>query len=153
MYATGIRRCEMVALTVFDIDYHRQLLRVNDGKDEQDYLVLLGARPIKWILQYLTHVRPLYVDDDGILFLSRHGKPFRRGALAAWVKSYMKKAGIEVKGSCHLFRHAMATHMLENGAGIRYIQEMLGHANIASTQVYTKVSIEKLKEVHAKTHP
>lgn len=155
MYATGIRRCEMVALTVFDIDYHRQLLRVNDGKDEQDYLVPLGARPIKWILQYLTHVRRLYVDadDEGVLFLSRHGKPFRRGALASRVKSYMKKAGIEVKGSCHLFRHAMATHMLENGADIRYIQEMLGHANIASTQVYTKVSIEKLKEVHARTHP
>ena len=155
LYASGIRRCEVAELSVFDIDYHRELLCVNEGKDNQDYFVPLGGRPIYWITQYLTHVRPLYVDgdDEGTLFLNHHGKPFKRSTLAARVKGYMKKAGIEVKGSCHLFRHAMATHMLDNGADIRYIQEMLGHSDIASTQVYTKVSIEKLREVHARTHP
>lgn len=154
-YSTGIRLSEMVDLSVFDIDYHRHILRVNDGKDDQDYVVPLGERTIKWILQYLTHVRPLYsdADDEGVLFLNCRGKAFRRNALGARVKTYMKKAGFEVKGSCHLFRHAVATHMLENGADIRYIQELLGHEDITSTQIYTKVSIEKLQEVHARTHP
>ena len=69
------------------------------------------------------------------------------------VKRYLTAAGIEVTGSCHLFRHAMATHMLENGADIRFIQAMLGHEDLASTQIYTRVSVEKLREIHRATHP
>ncbi len=73
--------------------------------------------------------------------------------LSERVKYLMKQAGIQVSGSCHLLRHAMATHMLENGADLRYIQLMLGHANVSTTQVYTHVSIRQLQQVHAETHP
>jgi integrase/recombinase XerD len=79
-----------------------------------------------------------------------------RSTAATWarpVKRYLKQAGIEVTGSCHLFRHAMAAHMLENGADIRFIQAMLGHGDISGTQVYTQVSVEKLRAVHIATHP
>jgi len=88
-----------------------------------------------------------------VIYLSLTGKAFQRSALAWRVKQYLLSAGITVKGACHLFRHSMATQMLENGADIRYIQAILGHKDLNSTQIYTRVSISKLKEIHAATHP
>jgi integrase/recombinase XerD len=87
------------------------------------------------------------------LFLTNYGEPFKGSYMGQHVKRYIEKAGITVQGSCHLFRHAMATHMLENGADIRFIQAMLGHADLSTTEIYTRVSIEKLREIHAATHP
>ncbi len=92
-------------------------------------------------------------ENDGTLFLTDQGIPFRRGAVGGRIKRYIRQAGIEVEGSCHLFRHAMATHMLENGADIRFIQAMLGHEDLSTTEIYTRVSIEKLRQIHAATHP
>ena len=91
--------------------------------------------------------------NESRLFLTSHGEPFQSSALANNVKRYLRAAGIDVPGTCHLFRHAMATHMLENGADIRYIQVILGHAKLTTTEIYTRVSIDKLKRVHAATHP
>ena len=91
--------------------------------------------------------------DDGALFLTDQGIPFRRGAVGGRIKRYIRQAGIEVEGSCHLFRHAMATHMLENGADIRFIHAMLGHSDLSTTEIYTQISFEKLREIHAATHP
>lgn len=91
--------------------------------------------------------------NEPALFLNDYGEPFRDSKLGDRVKRYLEKAGIEAPGSCHLLRHAMATHMLENGAELRFIQAMLGHADFRATQVYTHVSIRKLQEIHASTHP
>jgi integrase/recombinase XerD len=102
----------------------------------------------------LTEVRPqLLAGESEALFLSDYGEPITPDYLAAKVKRYLAFAGIERPGATHLFRHACATHMLENGADIRYIQAMLGHEQLATTEIYTHVSIDKLQQIHAATHP
>jgi integrase/recombinase XerD len=88
-----------------------------------------------------------------VLFLTHLGNPFRPNQMSQLVRGYVAAAEVGKVGSCHLFRHTMATLMLENGAGIRYIQAILGHASLETTQIYTQVSIRKLKEVHTATHP
>jgi integrase/recombinase XerD len=88
-----------------------------------------------------------------VLFLSGEGTALTPGSLSDRVRDYVDQAGIGKKGSCHLFRHTMATLMLEGGADTRFIQQMLGHENLASTQLYTQVSIKKLKDIHTATHP
>ena len=155
LYSTGIRRGEATSLTIYDIDARRQTLMVREGKYQKDRLLPIGERALKWIEHYRLDIRPSYVTghDNGILFLTDQGEKFKRGTLSNRIKRYIKKAGLDVPGSCHLFRHAMATHMLENGADIRFIQAMLGHADLSTTQIYTQVSIEKLKQIHAATHP
>ena len=90
--------------------------------------------------------------DHGYLFVTDYGEAFEKNRLSDMVKKYVRHAGFAA-GACHLFRHAMATHMLENGADIRYIQAILGHSELSTTQIYTHVSITKLKEIHAATHP
>ena len=87
------------------------------------------------------------------MFVTDYGEPFRKNRLGDLVRRYLGRARIAAPGACHLFRHACATHMLENGADIRFIQTMLGHADLSTTQIYTRVSIAKLKEVHTATHP
>ncbi len=155
LYSTGIRRAELVNLGVYDIDTRRQTLMVREGKNKKDRLLPIGQRALHWLEKYRLEIRPDYVtgQDNGILFLTDQGEAFKRGTLSGRIKRYIKKAGLDIQGSCHLFRHAMATHMLENGADIRYIQAMLGHENLSTTQIYTQVSIEKLKQIHAATHP
>jgi integrase/recombinase XerD len=148
LYSTAIRRAELVALDVFDVDANRGILLIREGKGRKDRVVPVGDRALQWIERYRVAGR-----DDGALFLTNTGKRFRRSALAARVKQYLTQAGIDKPGSCHLFRHACATHMLEHGADIRYIQAILGHANLDTTQIYTRVSIEKLKAIHRATHP
>ena len=92
-------------------------------------------------------------DDEDILFLTNHGERFSPNALSGLVARYIKNADIGKTGSCHLFRHTCATLMLENGADVRYIQAMLGHAKLETTAIYTQVSIKQLKDVHSLTHP
>ena len=103
--------------------------------------------------KYTNEVRGEYVtaSSNNYLFLNKYGNGISRNGLSDIVSSYVRQTG--KTGSCHLFRHTMATLMLENGADIRYIQKMLGHARLGTTQVYTHVSISKLKEVHTATHP
>lgn len=105
--------------------------------------------------KYLDEVRPRFAgaEDEGALFLSEDGNSLVVDHLSQIVTRYVRTSGIEKRGSCHLFRHTMATLMLENGADIRFVQEMLGHASLATTQIYTHVSIRKLQEIHRATHP
>ena len=155
LYSTGIRRMELVKLTVYDVDPRRGTLMIREGKGRKDRLVPIGERALAWLDKYRREARPQLVigKDDGILFLSLQGQPFSRNTAGRCVKAYIQQAGLQVEGSCHLFRHAMATHMLENGADIRFIQSMLGHASLSTTEIYTHVSIEKLRQIHAATHP
>lgn len=155
LYATGIRRGELIGLRIGDIDFARQALLVREGKGRRDRWVPLGARAAHWIHCYLDRVRPeLELDGrEPALFLTDYGEAYGGSALANNVKRYLRRAGIEAPGSCHLFRHAMATHMLGNGADIRYIQAILGHSKLSTTEVYTRVSLDKLNDIHAATHP
>jgi integrase/recombinase XerD len=155
LYSTGIRRKEVVALTIFGFDQDRGTLWIRLGKGKKDRVVPVGERAMLWVDKYLREVRPRLVmePDDGFLFLSGDGLPLTPGYLSDSVRRYVDAAGIGKKGSCHLFRHTMATLMLEGGADTRYIQQMLGHENLASTQLYTQVSIKKLKDIHTATHP
>ncbi len=155
LYSTGIRRAECTRLMVYDVDLLHRTCRINDGKGHQDRLIPIGERAVNWVTEYLRIVRPKLARrvDPGNMFLTDRGKAFHRGVLAWRIKQYLTMAGITVHGACHLFRHSMATQMLENGADIRYIQAILGHKDLNSTQIYTRVSISKLQAVHAAAHP
>jgi integrase/recombinase XerD len=155
LYSTGIRRMELARLELYDLDTRGGTLTVRAGKGGRDRVVPLGVRACAWLDRYLEEVRPLLVTghDAGRCFLTDFGEPFEKNRLGDLVKRYIERAGFKVIGSCHLFRHAMATHMLENGADIRYIQAILGHNDLDTTAIYTQVSIHKLKEIHAATHP
>jgi integrase/recombinase XerD len=154
-YSTGIRRMELVNLCCPDIDAERGTLMVRQGKGKKDRIVPVGERALMWIARYRDEVRPgLAVgDDDGTLFLSNLGLPFGVNRLTHLVRDYVDAAQIGKHGSCHLFRHTMATLMLEGGADLRYIQAMLGHASPTTTQIYAQVSIRALKAIHTATHP
>jgi len=154
LYSTGLRRMEMVGLARYDVDVTRGLVFVREGKGGRDRVVPLGDRACAWVERYLNEARPeLALHEVEALFVTDYGEPVNPVFLASKVKRYMEFAGIHKVGACHLFRHACATHMLENGADTRFIQALLGHAKLETTQIYTHVSIEKLKEIHAATHP
>lgn len=155
LYSTGIRRMEVVNLKLHNIDYGWGTVFICEGKGRKDRVVPIGERALAWVRKYQDDVRPqlLIGDDDYTLFLNQYGEKMSMGALSRRVRGYKLAAGIDKPGSCHLFRHSMATHMLENGADIRYIQELLGHAKLDTTQIYTQVSIKKLKSIHEATHP
>jgi len=154
-YSTGIRRQELANIKTYNLDTSRGTLMVEQGKGDKDRVIPIGAQAINWVKKYNTEVRPeLTIGmSDNYLFLGRLGDKLSNVHLSALITKYIKQANIGKTGSCHLFRHTMATIMLENGADIRYIQAMLGHANLGTTQVYTQVNIQKLKEIHNATHP
>jgi integrase/recombinase XerD len=153
LYSTGLRRMELANLRIVDVGLDASTVLVRCGKGRRDRLVPLGSVARSWIEQYLRDVRPLLAAgvDRGELFLTDYGEPFRRNRLGDRLRSYVARCGLP--GACHIFRHACATHMLENGADIRFIQAMLGHSQLSTTEIYTQVSISKLKAVHAQTHP
>lgn len=155
LYATGLRRGEVVALRLDDIDADRMTVMVRQGKGKKDRVVPLGERALAWVTKYLDDARPLLstVESEGALFLTTLGAPLSLAWITERVRRYVEASKVGKKGACHLFRHSMATLMLEGGADIRFVQEMLGHSKLETTQIYTQVSIHKLREVHAATHP
>jgi integrase/recombinase XerD len=154
-YSTGIRRIELIHLQLDDIDWSRETLFIRQGKGYKDRVIPVGTRALLWIKKYLEEVRAFTLTDpsETALFLTPEGDSINPKRLTAWIKTYLQKAGIKKRGSCHIFRHTVATLMLENGADTRYIQQLLGHAKLETTQIYTQVSITKLKEIHRATHP
>lgn len=154
LYATAIRRLELTRLSVFDVDYGRRLLVVR-GKGNKDRIVPTGERALSWIAAYRDAGRPQLVAgrDDGTLFLTSTGQAIKPKKLTGRIGAYVAAAGVNKSGSCHIFRHTAATLMLENGADIRFIQAMLGHESLETTQIYTNVAVGKLAAVHAATHP
>lgn len=154
LYSTGIRRMEACALTLFSINAEAGTVAINEGKGRKDRVVPIGERAVAWVQKYVDEARPKLAvpPDSGALFLSVVGLPFNPNGLSAVVREYMKAVGVPW-GACHVLRHAMATQMLENGADVRFIQALLGHASLQSTEIYTHVSIRKLKEIHSATHP
>lgn len=155
LYACGLRRMEVAHLATDDIDPHRGVLLVRQGKGRKDRFVPLGERALYWVQRYTAQGRPVLVwnTQDKTLFLGVEGRPLHLSWVSTHVTGYIKRAGFDGTGGCHLWRHSMATLMLEGGADIRFIQAMLGHADISSTQIYTHVAIRQLSQVHAMTHP
>ena len=156
LYSTGMRRMEIIHLRQYDLDVDRGTIMIRQGKGKKDRMVPIGERALAWVDKYLHDVRPTLVagtSASDILFLTHLGEPFTPNRMTSLVRGYVNAADTGKKGSCHLFRHTMATLMLENGADVRYIQAMLGHVKLETTQIYTQVSIKKLKEIHTATHP
>lgn len=155
LYSTGIRRQELVNLTLQDVDYNEGFVRVNNGKGSKDRVVPIGKIACRYIENYVKQVRPMLVKDphEDHLFLSILGHSPCFSTIDEIVKKHTRKAKIKKTVTPHTFRHTCATHMLRNKANIRHLQELLGHASLESTQVYAHVSITDLKEVHSKCHP
>jgi integrase/recombinase XerD len=154
-YSSGVRRMELMHLKIYDLNVEHGTLMVREGKGKKDRFIPIGKRACLWVDKYLLEVRPEIITgyDDQTLFLDDFGQPMSARFLGDVMRRHVEAAGITTPGACHVFRHAMATHMLENGADIRFIQAMLGHANLETTQIYTQVSMTKLKQIHEATHP
>lgn len=155
MYACGLRVSELSSLDVADVDFARGLATIRKGKGQKPRVVPMGEVAAEWIEGYLRAIRSKFTRDrnETALFLSWRGKRIPRNSVLARVAHYTKSAKIKKRVGCHTFRHTCATHMLRGGADIRSIQELLGHATLASTEIYTRVEIGDLVKVHKKFHP
>jgi integrase/recombinase XerD len=155
LYSSGPRRLEIINLKLYDLQFDRGLIVIREGKGKKDRYTPVSERAIAWIEKYVREARPQIAiePDDLTVFLTTQGEPFSRDHLTWTVRVHIVAAKIGKIGACHLMRHAMATHMLEGGADIRFIQQMLGHEDIKTTQIYTHVAIRALQHVHAATHP
>jgi integrase/recombinase XerD len=154
LYDTAIRRAEAAGIKLTDIDLDAGFMRIL-GKGNKERVVPVSGRVCQLVKNYLLAVRPVLVkgDDPGNLFLNTIGRSMHLRAIWTTVKRYSNKAKLKKNITTHTFRHTCVTHMLKNGAPVRHLQEMLGHESLESTQIYTHVTINDLKEVHAKYHP
>lgn len=155
LYSTGLRVSEACDLNLTGMLLDSDMIRVT-GKGDKERLVPVGNRAQDRLHDYLTHERPglsRKFETKGIVFLSRNGKPLTRMSVYNILKKWTQAAEITKKVSPHTMRHSFATHLLEGGADLRAVQEMLGHADISTTQIYTHLDKEHLKEVHRTFHP
>jgi integrase/recombinase XerD len=154
LYDTAIRRAEAAGIRLSDLDLNSGYVRVI-GKGDKERVVPVSQRVCAQVKTYITTVRPGFMRgfDPGYLILNRWGKRMNPNGIWAVVKRCARLAGIEKNISTHTLRHACATHMLKNGAPTRHLQQMLGHESLESTQLYTHVTINDLKEIHARYHP
>jgi len=155
LYATGIRVSELIALALGDVHLCEKILVVRKGKGGKGRIVPLSTWAVAYLKGYLKDVRPkLQTQESGQhLFLNLRGRALGDDALCDMLKDYAKRAGIEKPVTPHVFRHTFATHLLRHGADLRAIQEMMGHKQVSTTQVYTRVEISDLKAVHRRCHP
>ncbi len=154
LYASGLRASELTRLGVDDVNLQSGFVRAR-GKGGRERIVPLGRSAARALSDYLEWSRPLLLKGraSGDLFLSRRGKIFTRQWLWRLTGKYLRQAGIDKKAGPHILRHSFATHLLGRGADLRVVQELLGHSQISTTQVYTHVDRERLKEVHRRFHP
>jgi integrase/recombinase XerD len=154
LYDTAIRRSEVAAIRLHDLDLAAGYIRIT-GKGDKDRVVPVSGRVCQLVQTYIVGVRCSFVqgDDPGYLILNRWGDRMNPNGVWAVVKRCLALSGIRKNVTTHTFRHTCATHMLKNGAPTRHLQEMLGHESLESTQLYTHVTINDLKAIHAKYHP
>jgi len=155
LYSAGLRVSELCGLEMNNILFDSSMLRIL-GKGNKERYVPLGSKAIKLINDYCKYVRSMLVDkkhSDGNVFLSKNGKQLTRMTIFNIMKKWTLISGINKDISPHTFRHSFATHLLEGGADLRAVQEMLGHSDISTTQIYTHLDNEYLKEVHQTFHP
>ena len=155
MYATGLRASEVVNLNIDDLDFEVGFLRCM-GKGNKERIVPLGSKAIAALKKYNGKIRPNFFKKEkanNFFFLSRLGKKLSRQSLWKIIKRYAKVARIKKTIWPHILRHSFATHLLERGADLRAVQEMLGHVDISTTQVYTHITKDRLKAIHKMYHP
>ena len=155
LYSTGVRVSELITIRMPDVFFHHEVIRVL-GKGSKERIVPFGKRARKSLKNYITAVRSLLarsMKSRDILFLNMRGTPLSRMGVWKIVQQYVRAAGIKKQVSPHVFRHSFATHLLEGGANLRAVQEMLGHSDISSTQIYTHLDREYLIEQHRTFHP
>jgi integrase/recombinase XerD len=155
MYSSGLRVTELCNLSLQDIDLDEGFLRVQAGKRGKDRLIPVGQKAVEAVQQYLHNGRPELVRSKtgSDLFLSNRGSGMSRKTVWHWIKVYAERAGIKKPVKPHLLRHSFATHLLSNGADLRAIQEMLGHSDIGTTEIYTRVDTKRLVDAHQQYHP
>ncbi len=150
LYASGVRRSELIGLNMDDVDLERRQMRVVGGKGNKDRTVLLTAAAADAMRRYLEH-RPRSADPA--FFLSRNGRRLSDSMLYKLFRAFVAISGIDPSATPHTMRHSFATHLYENGADLLTIKELLGHESLATTQVYTKVSMQRLREEFDRSHP
>lgn len=154
-YASGVRVSELIGLKVRDVDL-QEGFAVVFGKGAKERLVPVGRAALQALVLYIREIRPRLVrsqESEGALFLNARGQPLSRMGVWKILRKQVERAGITKRVSPHTLRHSFATHLLEGGADLAAVQEMLGHADISTTQVYTHVEREYLREVHRQYHP
>ena len=156
LYASGMRAGELVTLSLGDINYDEGVIRVV-GKGNKERVTLLGRHAVFALQRYVRKGRPTLLlladQDDGALFVNRYGIRISDRGIRKLFDKYCAEASAHLKITPHVLRHTFATHLLSNGADLRLIQELLGHASVATTQMYTHVTTERLQEVYAQAHP
>jgi integrase/recombinase XerD len=154
LYATGVRVSELINLKMLQLNLNQGVLRII-GKGDRERLIPLGDEAQDWLREFITgpRVEILLERQTDYLFPTRRGDRMTRQAFWHIIKRYAKKAGIDKKLSPHTVRHAFATHLLNNGADLRVVQLLLGHSDVSTTQIYTHVARERMKELHSRHHP
>lgn len=154
LYATGLRVSELVSLKVNDLNLDMSFIRCF-GKGSKERIVPLGSVATKYVKIYLEHARKFLASSpyENTLFLNHHGKGLTRQGFWKIIKKYAEYLNIDIEITPHTLRHSFATHLLENGADLRSVQEMLGHADISTTQIYTHLTKDHIKEVYERAHP
>lgn len=155
MYATGLRVSELVELKIGDLHLAMGLLQTL-GKGDKERIIPLGDYAIQWIEKYLEEARPLLVKKhhgETHLFVNNHGRPLSRQGVWKNLKQIVREAGIDKNITPHTLRHSFATHLLENGADLRIVQELLGHADISTTQIYTHITKQRMADVYKQHFP
>ena len=157
LYATGLRKQELMNLTVGDVNLEEELLRINSGKGGRDRVTPLSQVACSFLETYIHGVRPELLfghpEHTDRLFISLRGRPMGRNTVGGVVEKYARLAKVKKHVTCHLWRHTCATHLLQNQANLRHVQEILGHRSLATTERYLRVTITDLKEAHRKFHP
>jgi integrase/recombinase XerD len=154
LYASGLRVSELVGLKVTEVSLTEGVVRVT-GKGSKTRLVPMGEVAVDWIARYLKESRPLILEKrlSDSMFVTQRGSAMTRQAFWYLIKRYALQAGINKTMSPHVLRHAFATHLLNHGADLRVVQMLLGHSDISTTQIYTHVARERLKQLHSQHHP
>jgi len=150
LYATGVRASELISLTLNDVNLDVGFIKCF-GKGGKERIVPMGAAAISSVREYVDSSRPKTGSD--VVFLDKNKRPLTRQGLWFIVKKYVRSSGVRASATTHTLRHSFATHLLEKGADLRSVQEMLGHSDISTTQIYTSVSRERLKKIYRSAHP
>jgi integrase/recombinase XerC len=156
LYSTGVRVSELVALNMDDVDFLGEVIHIR-GKGKKERIVPIGASALQVIQHYMefrnkrAHSNPNF--DSRVLFVNKHGRRLSTRSVRRKMDKYLRAAGLDISISPHTLRHSFATHMLNNGADLRSVQELLGHQSLSTTQVYTHLTTRKLKETYDKAHP
>lgn len=152
LYSTGIRVGELVGLNLEDIDLIGGVIRVR-GKGKKERIALLGTEAQRAIRNYQQKRHPDGKSPSGAVFLNKSGRRLSDRSVRRIINKYVRQCGIELKISPHSIRHSFATHLLNNGADLRSVQELLGHKNLSTTQIYTHLSLRRIREMYSKAHP